>query len=155
MLAAASDAIVLGFNVRPDGKASRLAELEDVEIRTYQVIYKLTEDMQAAIVGMLSPIFEEEVTGRVEVRQTFRVPGSGMVAGSYVLEGEINRKSLVRVVRDGVVIHDGKVGSLRRFKEDVSSVSSGFECGVGLEDFNDVKEGDILEAYQMKEIPRQ
>jgi translation initiation factor IF-2 len=154
MLADASDAIVLGFNVRPDSKASRLAELEDVDIRTYQVIYKLTEDMEAALVGMLSPIFEEEVIGRLEVRQTFRVPGSGTVAGSYVLEGEINRNSRVRLIREGVVTYDGKVGSLRRFKEDVKSVASGFECGVSLEDFNDIKEGDILEAYKMNEIPR-
>ncbi len=154
MLAAASDAIVLGFNVRPDVKASRAAEREEVEIRTYQIIYKLTEDMESALVGMLAPVFEEEQTGRLEVRQTFRVPGSGTVAGSYILEGEINRGSLLRVVRDGVVVHDGKVGSLRRFKEDVRSVSAGFECGVGLEDFNDVKEGDILEAYRMREIPR-
>lgn len=155
MLAMASDAIVLGFNVRPDGKAAKAAELEEVEIRTYQVIYQLTEDMEAALVGMLAPIFAEEVTGRLEVRQTFRVPGSGLVAGSYVLEGEINRNSRLRVVRDGIVIYDGKTGSLRRFKEDVKSVSSGFECGVGIEDFNDVKESDILEAYQMKEVPRQ
>jgi translation initiation factor IF-2 len=129
--------------------------MEDVDIRTYQIIYKLTEDMEAALVGMLSPVFVEEVTGRLEVRQTFRVPGSGMVAGSYMLEGEISRNSRVRVVRDGIVIHDGKVSSLRRFKEDVRSVSSGFECGVGLEDFNDIKEGDILEAYQMREVPRE
>jgi translation initiation factor IF-2 len=154
MLASASDAIVLGFNVRPDSKAARAAEREEVDIRTYQVIYKLTEDMESALIGMLAPIFEEEVTGRLEVRQTFRVPGSGTVAGSYVLEGEINRASRVRVVRDGVVVHDGKVGSLRRFKEDVKSVATGFECGVGLEDFNDIKDGDILEAYQMKEVPR-
>lgn len=154
MLASASDAVVLGFNVRPDSKATRAAEHEEVEIRTYQVIYKLTEDMESALRGMLSPVFEEEMTGRLEVRQTFRVPGSGMVAGSYVLEGEINRASRIRIVRDGVVVHDGKVGSLRRFKEDVKSVSAGFECGVGVEDFNDVKEGDILEAYQMREVPR-
>ena len=154
MLASASDAIVLGFNVRPDSKAAKVGELEEVDIRTYQVIYKLTEDMEAALVGMLAPIFEEDVTGRLEVRQTFRVPGSGMVAGSYVLEGEISRNSRVRVVRDGIVVHDGKVGSLRRFKEDVKSVATGFECGVGLEDFNDIKEGDILETYQMREVPR-
>jgi translation initiation factor IF-2 len=155
MLATASDAIVLGFNVRPDSKAAKAAEAEEVEIRTYQVIYKLTEDMEAALIGMLAPVFEEEVTGRVEIRQTFRVPGSGTVAGSYVLEGEISRNSRTRVVRDGIVVHDGKVGSLRRFKDDVKSVAAGFECGVGLEDFNDIKEGDILEAYQMREVPRQ
>lgn len=154
MLAAASDAIVLGFNVRPDGKASRIAESEEVDVRTYQVIYKLTEDMEAALIGMLAPLFEEEVEGRAEVRQTFRVPGMGVIAGSYVLEGEISRNSLARVVRDGVVIHDGKIGSLRRFKDDVKSVSGGFECGIGLEGFQDIKDGDILEAYRMKEVAR-
>ncbi len=154
MLASASDAVVLGFNVRPDSKAARVAEAEEVDIRTYQVIYKLTEDMEAALVGMLAPVYEEETLGRAEVRQTFRVPGQGMVAGSYVIDGEIARNALARVVRDGVVIHDGKVSSLRRFKDDVKSVATGFECGIGLEDFNDVKEGDIIEAYQMREIPR-
>lgn len=154
MLASASDAIVLGFNVRPDSKAARAAEIEEVEIRTYQVIYKLTEDMEAARKGMLAPVFEEEVTGRLEVRQTFRVPSMGTIAGSYVTEGEINRNSQIRIVRDGAVVYDGKVSSLRRFKDDVKSVAAGFECGVGLEDFQDVKEGDILEAYQMREVPR-
>ena len=154
MLASASDAIVLGFNVRPDSKASRVAEAEEVDVRTYQIIYKLTEDVEAALVGMLAPLFEEEVEGRAEVRQTFRVPGMGMVGGSYILEGEITRNSLVRLVRDGVVIHDGKIGSLRRFKEDVRSVAGGFECGIGLEGYQDIKDGDILEAYRMKEVAR-
>ena len=154
MLASASEAIVLGFHVRPDSKAARAAELENVEIRTYRVIYKLTEDMEAALKGMLAPIFEEEIEGRVEVRQIFRVPGAGTVAGSYVLEGEIKRTSLVRIIRDGVIVHDGKVSTLRRFKDDVKSVAAGFECGVSVENFQDVKEGDILEAYHMKEVPR-
>jgi translation initiation factor IF-2 len=154
MLASASDAVVLGFNVRPDSKASRAAEKEQVDIRNYQVIYKLTEDMEAALIGMLAPEYEEETVGMAEVRQTFRVPGIGAVAGSYITEGEMTRNSQARVVRDGVVIHDGKISSLRRFKDDVKSVSSGFECGIGLEDFNDVKEGDVIEAYRMREIPR-
>lgn len=154
MLAAASEAIVLGFQVRPDSKASHAAELENVEIRTYQVIYKLTEDMEAAIIGMLAPVYEEEIEGRVEVRQIFRVTGVGTIAGSYVLEGEINRTSLVRIIRDGVIAHDGKVSTLRRFKDDVKAVAAGFECGVSIENFQDVKEGDILEAYHMREVPR-
>jgi len=154
MLASASDAIVLGFTVRPDTKAARIAETEQVDIRTYQIIYKLTEDMEAALIGMLEPEYVEETLGRAEVRQTFRVPGMGMVAGSYVLDGEITRNSQGRVVREGVVIFDGKISSLRRFKDDVKSVATGFECGIGLENFNDIKEGDIIEAYHLKEIPR-
>jgi translation initiation factor IF-2 len=110
--------------------------------------------MEAAIIGMLEPEYEEEISGRAEVRQTFRVPGIGMVAGCYVTEGEITRSSSARVVREGVVIYDGNISSLRRFKDDVKSVASGFECGIGLEDFNDVKEDDIIEAYVMREIPR-
>ena len=110
--------------------------------------------MEAALIGMLAPVYEEEVDGRVEVRQIFRVPGAGTVAGSYVLEGEINRTSLVRIIRDGVIVHDGKVSTLRRFKDDVKTVAAGFECGVSVENFQDVKEGDILEAYHMKEVPR-
>ena len=154
MLASASDAVVLGFNVRPDIKASRVAGVEDVDIRTYQVIYKLTEDMEAALIGMLAPEYVEEVMGRAEVRDTFRVPGAGTVAGCYVIDGEITRNSRGRLLRDGVVAHDGKISSLRRFKDDVKSVAAGFECGIGLEDFNDVKEGDVIEAYQMREVPR-
>ncbi len=154
MLAAASDAIVIGFHVRPDVKAEKTAEIEDVDIRTYQIIYELMEETEAALIGMLAPIYEEETLGHVEVRQLFRVTGAGVIAGSYMLDGEINRNSQVRVVRDGVVVHEGKVSSLKRFKDDVRSVSAGFECGVGLEDFNDLKEDDILEIYQMREVTR-
>jgi len=154
MLASASDAVVLGFNVRPDSKAARIAEAEQVDIRTYQIIYKLTEDMEAALIGMLEPEYEEEITGRAEVRETFRVPGIGMVVGCYIIEGEVTRNSSARVVRDGVVVYDGKISSLRRFKDDVKSVATGFECGIGLENFSDLKEGDIIEAYLMREIPR-
>jgi len=154
MLASASEAIVLAFNVRPDSKAARVAGEEKVDVRTYQVIYKLTEDMESALVGMLAPTYQEQVEGRAEVRQTFRVPGLGLVAGCYVLEGEISRNSLMRLIRDGVVVYDGRVGSLRRFKDDVKSVAAGFECGIGLDGFQDIKEGDILEAYRMLEIAR-
>ena len=154
MLASASDAIVIGFHVRPDSNAARAAEMENVEIRTYQIIYKLTADIESALVGMMEPVYEEELLGRVEVRQTFRVTGKGVIAGSYVVEGDIDRKSKIRVVRDGTVIYDSKVSSLRRFKDDVKSVATGFECGVGIEDFQDLKEGDILEAYTLREVPR-
>ena len=154
MLASASDAIVIGFHVRPDAKASLAAEREKVEIRTYQVIYKLTDDVEDAIIGMLEPIYEEETLGRVEVRTTFRVTAIGVVAGSFVVEGEISRNDKVRVVRDGTVIYEGKVSSLRRFKDDVKAVAAGYECGVGIEDFQDLKEGDILEVYTMREVPR-
>ena len=138
----------------PMPRPARAAGREEVDIRTYQVIYKLTEDMEAALVGMLAPEYVEETVGMAEVRETFRVPGAGMVAGSYVTDGEMIRNSQARVVRDGVVIHDGKISSLRRFKDDVKSVATGFECGIGLEDFNDIKEGDVIEAYQMREVPR-
>jgi translation initiation factor IF-2 len=154
MLAAASDAIIIGFHVRPDSNAEKTAEAEKVDIRTYQIIYKLTEETEAALIGMLEPQYKEETLGRVEVRQLFRVTGAGVIAGSYVLDGEINRNSQIRVLRDGVVAHEGRVSSLKRFKDDARSVSAGFECGVGLEDFNDLKEGDILEVYHMQEIAR-
>ena len=154
MLAAASDAIIIGFHVRPDAKADKAAEMEKVDIRTYQIIYKLTEETEAALIGMLEPLFEEETLGHVEVRQLFRVTGAGVIAGSIVLDGEITRNSQLRVLRDGVVVHEGRVSSLKRFKDDTRSVSAGFECGVGLEDFNDLKEGDILEVYQMREVAR-
>ncbi len=154
MLASASDAIVMGFHVRPEPKASRAAEQESVEIRTYQVIYDLTDDVQDALIGMLEPIFEEEELARVEVRTTFRVTGIGVIAGSYIVEGEISRNDKVRVVRDGTVVYDSKVSSLRRFKDDVKSVAMGYECGIGIDDFQDLKEGDILEVYEMREIPR-
>jgi translation initiation factor IF-2 len=154
MLAAASDAVIIGFHVRPDPNAERTSEMEKVDIRTYQIIYKLTEETEAALVGMLEPMYEEEIMGHVEVRQLFRVTGVGMIAGSYVLDGGINRNSQVRVLRDGVVVHEGKVSSLRRFKDDARSVPAGYECGVGLEYFQDLKEGDILEVYQMREVER-
>ncbi|RMH76415.1 MAG: translation initiation factor IF-2, partial [Actinomyces sp.] len=153
-LASASNATIIGFNVRPDRKARELAEAEGVEIRTYEIIYKLIEDVEAAMVGMLAPEFEEVVTGEAEVREVFRVPRVGPVAGCYVLNGTITRGSKVRFLRDGVVIWKGTISSLKRFKEDVREVQAGYECGVGLSDFQDLKEGDIIETYEEREIAR-
>lgn len=154
MLGSASDGILLGFNVRPTNTAKQVAEREGVEIRTYDVIYKALEEIEAAMRGMLSPESVENETGTAEVRQTFRVPGAGTVAGSYVTTGEISRNDRVRVVRDGTVIYEGNLASLKRFKDDVRSVRQGFECGIGIENFNDVKEGDVLEFFQVVEVPR-
>jgi translation initiation factor IF-2 len=153
-IAAASGATIIGFNVRPDRRARELAESHNVEIRTYEIIYKLIEDVQAAMVGMLAPEIEEVVTGDAEVRAVFRVPKVGAVAGCYVTNGVITRGSKVRFLRDGVVIWKGAVSSLRRFKDDVREVQAGFECGIGLTDFQDLKEGDVIETYEEREIPR-
>src|SRR5215217_6232596 len=154
MLASASDGILLGFNVRPTNTAKQVAEREGVEIRTYDVIYKALEDIEAAMRGMLAPETAENETGTAEVRQTFRVPNAGMVAGCYVTSGEIFRNNRVRVVRDGTVVYEGNIASLKRFRDDVRSVREGFECGVGIENFNDVKEGDVLEFFEIVEVPR-
>ena len=154
MLGSASGGIVLGFNVRPTNTAKQVADKENVEIRTYDVIYKALEEIQAAMRGMLAPETQERETGTAEVRAIFRVPNVGVVAGCYVTSGEIFRNNRVRVVRDGVVAYEGQIGSLRRFKDDVRSVRSGFECGVGVENFNDVKEGDVLEFFETVEVPR-
>jgi translation initiation factor IF-2 len=153
-LAAASNATIIGFDVRPDRRARELAAERDVEIRTYEVIYKLLEDLEAAMVGMLAPEFEEVVTGEAEVRAVFRVPRVGAVAGCYVRDGVITRGSKVRFLRDGVVIWKGTITSLRRFKDDVREVQSGFECGIGLSDFQDLKDGDVIETYEEREVPR-
>ncbi|MGO9417496.1 MAG: translation initiation factor IF-2 [Syntrophobacteraceae bacterium] len=152
MLASASNAIVIGFNVRSDTKVQELAEQESVDIRYYDVIYQLLDDIRSAIVGMLKPIYKENVIGRAEVRQTFHVPKLGMIAGCSVLDGRVERNARARVLRDNVIVYDGKIGSLRRFKDDVKEVKAGFECGIGIENFNDVKERDILEAYEILEI---
>jgi translation initiation factor IF-2 len=154
MLASASDGILLGFNVRPTNTAKQTAEREGVEIRTYDVIYKALEDIEAAMRGMLAPETAENETATAEVRATFRVPGVGTVAGCYVTSGEISRNNRVRVVRDGTVVYEGNIGSLKRFRDDVRSVREGFECGVGIENFNDVKEGDVLEFFEIVEVPR-
>jgi translation initiation factor IF-2 len=154
MLASASDGILLGFNVRPTNTAKQVAEREGVEIRTYDVIYKALEEIEAAMRGMLAPETEEHETASAEVRQIFRVPSVGTVAGCYVRSGEISRNNRVRVVRDGTFVYEGNIASLKRFKDDVRSVREGFECGVGIENFNDVKEGDVLEFFEIVEVPR-
>jgi translation initiation factor IF-2 len=154
MLGSASDGILLGFNVRPTNTAKQVAEREGVEIRTYDVIYKALEEIEAAMRGMLAPDIEERESGTAEVRQTFRVPSVGVVAGCYVTSGEISRNNRVRVVRDGTVVYEGNIASLKRFRDDVRSVREGFECGVGVENFNDVKEGDVLEFFETVQVPR-
>ncbi|MDQ4106636.1 MAG: translation initiation factor IF-2, partial [Actinomycetota bacterium] len=154
MLASASDGILLGFNVRPTNTAKQVAEREGVEIRTYDVIYKALEEIEAAMRGMLAPETAENEAGTAEVREIFRVPNAGTVAGCYVTSGEISRNDRVRVVRDGTVVYEGTPASLRRFKDDVRSVRQGFECGVSIENFNDVKEGDVLEFFEVVEVPR-
>jgi translation initiation factor IF-2 len=152
LLASASNAIVIGFNVRPERKAQELADSEGVEIRLYTVIYSLTNEIKAAMIGMLEYTTHEKYVGRAEVRDTFRVPKFGFIAGSYVLDGVIRRNAEARLLRDNAVIHEGKIGSLRRFKDDVSEVKSGFECGIGFEHFSDVKVGDIIEAYIIERV---
>ena len=153
-LAAASNAIVVGFNVRPNAEAKALADREGVDIRTYRVIYKLTEDIQQALIGMLSPEQVEEVLGEAEVRQIFRASRVGTIAGCMVTQGVIQRGAQVRVVRDGTIVHDGRIETLKRFQDDAREVAQGFECGLTLENFNDVKEGDVLEVYTVKEVAR-
>ena len=153
-LAMASNATIIGFNVRPERQVREFAETEKVEIRTYEVIYHLLEDIEAAMVGMLAPIFEEIVTGDAEVREIFAVPKVGKIAGCYVTNGEITRGSKVRFLREGTIIWKGAISSLRRFKDDVREVKQGFECGIGLTDFQDLKSGDIIETFEEREIPR-
>ena len=152
MLAAASEAIIVGFNVRPDRGATDSAAQNGVDIRTYRIIYECLEEIEAAMKGMLAPTYRENVLGQAEVRQTIRVPGVGVIAGSYVLSGSVTRNSMIRVLRDSVVIFEDKISSLKRFKDDAKEVKEGFECGIGLEKFNDIHVGDVLEAYVMEEI---
>jgi translation initiation factor IF-2 len=154
MLGSASDGILLGFNVRPTNTAKQVAEREGVEIRTYDVIYKALEEIEAAMRGMLAPEQREQETGTAEVRQTFRTPNAGVVAGCMVTSGEIFRNNRVRLVRDGTVVYEGNIASLRRFRDDARSVREGFECGIGIENFDDVKEGDVIEFFEIIEVPR-
>lgn len=153
-LAAASDAIIIGFNVRPTGKTREVAEREKVDIRLYRVIYQAIEDINAARVGLLSPDIVEQDTGIAEVRDTFKVPKAGTIAGCYITEGELNRDDQVRIVRDGTVIYEGNIGSLRRFKDDVKSVARGYECGIGIEGYQDIKVGDTIEGFRTVEVER-
>lgn len=154
ILASASNAIVLGFNVRPTAAVRQTAAEKGVEIRLYSIIYKLLEDIEAALKGMLEPEYEEVVIGQAEVRNTFKISKVGTVAGCYVTDGVIQSNSLVRIIRDGIVVYEGKMASLKRFKDDAKEVKNGYECGITIENFNDIKEGDIIEASVMKEIER-
>ncbi|MBT8199424.1 MAG: translation initiation factor IF-2, partial [Acidimicrobiia bacterium] len=154
VLAEASEALIMGFNVRPDSNARKAAEERGVDIRTYDIIYELLDEIEQLLVGKLAPEEVEELLGVAEVRDTFRAPRLGMVAGSYITEGEVSRNDRVRLVRDGVVVYNGQIASLRRFKDDVQSVATGFECGIGLSNFRDIKVGDILEAYRVREVAR-
>ena len=153
-LAAASNAIVIGFNVRPDVNAKRAAAEEGVDIRQHRVIYKVIEEIESAMKGLLDPEFEEKIIGQAEVRQTIKVSKVGTIAGSYVTEGKITRESGVRVIRDNVVIHEGQLDTLKRFKDDAKEVAKGYECGITIENYNDIQEGDIIEAFIMEEIKR-
>ncbi len=152
MLASASNAIVIGFNVRPNLNAIEVAKKENVDVRTYRIIYEAIEDIQAAVKGMHAPKIVEEVLGRAQVRATFRLPNGNTIAGIYVVSGKITRNAKIRLLRDDIVIYDGSVSSLKRFKDDAREVLTGFEAGLGLDNFNDIKEGDNLEAYLMKEV---
>ncbi|MBC3796521.1 translation initiation factor IF-2 [Acetobacterium tundrae] len=154
MLAATSNAIVIGFNVRPDKNAVKLAETEDVDIRLYRVIYDAVEDIKKAMEGMLAPEFREKVMGNAEVREVFKIPSIGTIAGTYITDGKINRNDDVRIIRDGIVVFEGKIASMRRFKDDVKEVNSGYECGIGIEKYNDLKVGDNIEAFTMEKIER-
>lgn len=154
MLAGTSDAIIIGFNVRPSTAVTAMAERDNIQIRTYRVIYDIIDDVENAMKGMLDPEFKEVVLGTVEIRNTFKVPGVGIVGGAYVTDGKVARNAQVRLVRDGIVIHEGKIASLKRFKDDAREVAQGYECGIGIENYNDIKEGDVIECFQMEEIKR-
>jgi len=152
MLASASNAIIIGFNVRPESKAKKLAEADGVDVRFYKIIYEAIDDMKAAMEGTLAPEKVEKVIGAADVRETFSVPKQGTIAGCYVTEGHVERNAGVRVLRDGVLVYDGVLASLRRFKDDVKEVRSGYECGIGVEKFNDIKAGDTFEFYVIEEV---
>lgn len=154
LLASASNAIIIGFNVRPSSAVASLAERENVDLRTYRIIYEAIADVEAAMKGMLEPVYKEVVLGKVEIRATFKVPGIGTIGGAYVMEGKVSRNAKVRLIRDGIVIHEGSISSLKRFKDDAKEVNAGYECGIGLENYNDIKEGDIVEPYIIEEVKR-
>ncbi|MBQ9971884.1 MAG: translation initiation factor IF-2, partial [Firmicutes bacterium] len=154
MLAGTSGAVIIGFNVRPSTAVTTMAEREGIEIRTYRVIYDVIDDVEAAMKGMLDPEFKEVVLGTVEIRNTFKVPGVGIIGGAYVTNGKVVRNAEIRLVRDGIVIHEGKISSLKRFKDDAKEVAQGYECGIGIENYNDIKEGDVIECFHMEEIKR-
>ena len=151
-LAQVSNAIIIGFNVRPGANVTEAAENANVDIRLYRVIYNAIEDIEAAMKGLLDPKYKELILGHAEIRQTFKASGLGTIGGCYVTDGKILRNSDIRLVRDGIVVHEGRLASLKRFKDDVREVTQGFECGILIEKFNDIKEGDIVEAFTMEEI---
>jgi translation initiation factor IF-2 len=152
LLASASNAIIVGFQVRPSQSAKKLAETEQIDIRLYSIIYKAIDEIKAAMEGMLAPEFEEKTVCNIEIREVFNITKVGTIAGCFVLDGKVTRNTKVRIVRDGIVVHDGKLGSLKRFKDDVKEVNKGFECGLNIEGFNDIKVGDIIEGYELVEI---
>jgi translation initiation factor IF-2 len=154
MLASASDAVIVGFNVRPDARVAELAEHEGIDIKFYDIIYNAIAEVRAAMEGLLDPVYKEVVQGRAEVREVFRVPKIGAIAGSFVIDGKIVRSASLRLIRDGVVVYEGKIASLRRFKDDAKEVLSGFECGIGIEGFNDIRAMDIVETYVKEQIER-
>ncbi|MDD5921786.1 MAG: translation initiation factor IF-2, partial [Eubacteriales bacterium] len=154
MLAETSNAVIIGFNVRPSAAVSAQADRDGVEIRLYRVIYDAINDVEAAMKGMLEPDVKEEVLGQAEVRDTFKVPGVGVVAGAYVTSGKMVRNAEIRLVRNGIVIHEGKISSLKRFKDDAKEVLQNFECGIGIEDYNDIKVEDVIECFHMVEVEK-
>jgi translation initiation factor IF-2 len=154
MLASASDAVIIGFNVRPDTRVAELAGHEGIDVKLYDIIYNVIADVRAAMEGLLEPIYKEVVQGRAEVREVFKVPKIGAIAGSFVLDGKIVRSASLRLIRDGVVVYEGKISSLRRFKDDAKEVLAGFECGIGVDGFNDIKDRDIVETYVKEQIER-
>ena len=153
-LASASNAIIIGFQVRPSVSARKLAENEEIDIRLYSIIYDAINEVKAAMEGMLAPEFEEKITCNVQVRETFKIPKVGTIAGCMVLEGKINRNTKIRIIRDGIVVHSGELASLKRFKDDAKEVQAGMECGLNINNFNDIKEGDIIEGYEQVAIKR-
>ena len=154
LLASASDAIIVGFNVRPSGNARTLADNEEIDVRTYSIIYDAINDLKDAMEGMLSPTMKEEITGTAEIRETFKISKVGTIAGCMVLSGKIIRNSGIRLIREGVVVYTGELSSLKRFKDDVKEVSSGYECGLNIDNFNDIKVGDIIEGYEEVEVKK-
>ena len=154
MLAETSGAIIIGFNVRPTTAVQTRADDAEIEIRTYRVIYDIIDDVQNAMKGMLDPEYKEEILGKAEIREIFKVPNLGIVGGAYIIEGKVKRNAQIRLVRDGIVIHEGTISSLRRFKDDVKEVAQGYECGLGIESYNDIKPSDIIECFHMVEIER-
>jgi len=152
LLATASNAIIIGFNVRPERKASELANREKVDIRLHTIIYNVVDEIKRAMVGVLEPVYKETYLGTADVRNTFRVPKVGTIAGCYITDGKVTRNAEIRLLRDNVVIFEGKISSLKRFKDDASEVAKGYECGIGIQNFNDVKVGDVIEAFVTERV---